>query len=760
MGTKAMGCCRSHSIKEEVYQGLLPSGDVLNYQMLANSFASKPRRGDSVDPDMHEEIIQPFFETCIARDPLDPERRAEYFLTIQYKTRYDGYPCDKINDPHTRLCVLIDCSGSMGKEFLPGDPSMSKLEIACYMVAALMETVPIRKLNIIMFNELARVVWPQEEQDGDNKLQTAYQFGDFEPGTTKASAATALKTQVLRSACGASNLSNAIKLAGLCFETDAGGDENMMDRLMIISDMEVNMGDETVLEIGDDLKQDDNFQGELHQTNVDGIPWVERVRRGALGGMHGENDSKIFFTTVIGLGVHVNAETLRPLSTVRGASSMIVSSPKDVLWAYKFAHKESLDPTQSAPGVAAEGADQSSERFDSWNPNPTNKNVTVERQHYGKLIEDYQRNGGVVDHLLSDDAAGARGDLKDDRSFAARVMQCTIYPVAFNLRFELHTGPFEIEEVVGLDRSFKQQTQDDGEILQVDTVFPGQCYSGDQNSRSGELKNHVKGNLFLVKLRRKFELNPMDKYHKQLAADDSIIQKEWLSVAWRYEKAPGFYEEGHQVVLASDALATKGYANDDKWKLETAGQTTKTSSQKVPVIHWDGPIESSGCTAICRRCCGGSREEGIYGEKIEVADGLPAWCSEYVPATGGFLEENGSPWARKAVVLYRVLQVANSVVSDKYITAGDAWRIEKFKDYIEEQCEFIYPTLTAEQRSSEPVFDASTHENMVAEQMEHLNLLALARSIEKTTGYENLTCRGFCTCCVTTTYWCCPWCDH
>ena len=35
----------------------------------------------------------------------------------------------------------------------------------------------------------------------------------------------------------------------------------MMDRLMIISDMEVNMGDETVLEIGDDLKQDDNFQG-------------------------------------------------------------------------------------------------------------------------------------------------------------------------------------------------------------------------------------------------------------------------------------------------------------------------------------------------------------------------------------------------------------------------------------------------------------------------------------------------------------------
>ena len=39
---------------------------------------------------------------------------------------------------------------------------------------------------------------------------------------------------------------------------------------------------------------------------------------------------------------------------------MIVSSPKDVLWAYKFAHKESLNPTQSAQGVAADGGDQSS----------------------------------------------------------------------------------------------------------------------------------------------------------------------------------------------------------------------------------------------------------------------------------------------------------------------------------------------------------------------------------------------------------------
>ena len=46
----------------------------------------------------------------------------------------------------------------MGKEFVPGDTSMSKVEMACHLCSALIEELSICKLIIIMYNERASVV--------------------------------------------------------------------------------------------------------------------------------------------------------------------------------------------------------------------------------------------------------------------------------------------------------------------------------------------------------------------------------------------------------------------------------------------------------------------------------------------------------------------------------------------------------------------------------------------------------------------------
>eukprot|EP00658_Telonema_sp_P-2_P085554 TRINITY_DN9780_c0_g1_i4.p1 TRINITY_DN9780_c0_g1~~TRINITY_DN9780_c0_g1_i4.p1 ORF type:complete len:547 (-),score=126.44 TRINITY_DN9780_c0_g1_i4:141-1781(-) len=478
----AMGCFCSHSIHQEVYQGLLPSGDHLSFEKFAQDFASKPKRAvvspsaEISAPDPNEPLVQPCFETLVSRDPLHPDYIAEYFLTVQFKTRFDGFDPDQ-HEAHTRLCILIDCSGSMGQEFLPGDVSMTKLDMACHLCSAILEEVNISKLCIITYNELATPTWPSSAQGSNNAPQTATAFGDFtrDQATYDEIMAT-VDAKIRGHSVGGSNLSNAIKLASHCFDMDSSAGDTVTDRLIVLSDMEVNMGEQP-MEVP--LAEETDLQTELHSTNEDGIPWVERVRRGAIGGIHGDSNSKLWYTTVIGIGPHVKSSVTLPLQSIRGANSMVVHSPRDVLWAYERVMRsvaQNQRPT-SRPESKVDSGGQYSDHPVGFNLPASRKITQAQVAHYPALIAHYETLGGRNHNFLKGQQSVYSEERPVEREwFATQVKQRMIFPVAFDLRFELQASPFVIEEVVGLDSGSVQLDYEDGEFLRIDTVFPSNCY--------------------------------------------------------------------------------------------------------------------------------------------------------------------------------------------------------------------------------------------------------------------------------------------
>lgn len=159
---------------------------------------------------------------------------------------------------------------------------MTKLEIAAYLATAVLSGVRVARLCIIVFNEVARVVWPEEVrsptsvgrasppgeigsaqqkavetdvlcQGGQrNEPQTAKPFElyqrqpqiqaalDHEVQAHRCAGWTDARLQVRGHSIGGSNLSNAIKLASLCFAQDAGAADDLTDRLIVLSDMDIN----------------------------------------------------------------------------------------------------------------------------------------------------------------------------------------------------------------------------------------------------------------------------------------------------------------------------------------------------------------------------------------------------------------------------------------------------------------------------------------------------------------------------------------
>ena len=55
MNQLLQGCCRSHSIREDMYQGALPSGHFLSYESITRQFASKPRVTTSDSTSQHSD---------------------------------------------------------------------------------------------------------------------------------------------------------------------------------------------------------------------------------------------------------------------------------------------------------------------------------------------------------------------------------------------------------------------------------------------------------------------------------------------------------------------------------------------------------------------------------------------------------------------------------------------------------------------------------------------------------------------------------
>ena len=144
--------------------------------------------------------------------------------------------------------------------------------------------------------------------------QTCKPFGEFNPNDQELYKQI---TQTLNAHCrsspiGASNLSNALKLASLCFEMDGSTGDAVTDRVIVFSDLDQNLGEEEQIqqvsshpeyptenvlqEAADDVQHD--LQTELLTTTEDGVSWHDRVKRGAIGGIHGDSNSKLWYTTV------------------------------------------------------------------------------------------------------------------------------------------------------------------------------------------------------------------------------------------------------------------------------------------------------------------------------------------------------------------------------------------------------------------------------------------------------------------------------
>ena len=143
-------------------------------------------------------------------------------------------------------------------------------------------------------------VWPVNEGETTHLApQTCKPFGDFNPNDQEQyeSIMHMVHKRCRSEPIGASNLSNALKLAGLCFEMDSSTGESVTDRLIVLSDLDVNAGElADHVELNTEATED--LQTELLRTTEDGVPWVERVRRGATGGIHGDTNSKLWYTTV------------------------------------------------------------------------------------------------------------------------------------------------------------------------------------------------------------------------------------------------------------------------------------------------------------------------------------------------------------------------------------------------------------------------------------------------------------------------------